>query len=211
MLFATEALIDRLNTESRGRQIMKTNLQQFVLITLVLLSFLISSCEPQIKFEDYADYAIEMNPNSLALKYIAAKDRTMLDTLPGSSDLSIYPAGEVTFSYTLANITDKNYRFTACLYWKNQTKSLGCDKVRFIGKSSVSLSHTVLLSPDSGELWVEGTDILVEPIGNDTRPQYFAATLTVATPCPSDESCCSYEPDGSCGQCIDKSKNEVCP
>jgi hypothetical protein len=182
---------------------------KFVIIVSLLVS--ITSCEQQVKFEQFADYAIEMDSKSITLAYDVANGRKYVLTLAAGEDATIYPTGQVTFSYTLINKTDKNYRFTVCLLWREYTDQIGCDTVTFIGQSSVTLTHTVALGPGSGQLWVEGTDILVEPIGNDSRPQYFSATLTVDAACPSGEKCCNYLPDGSCGRCVDPQKNQACP
>ena len=133
-------------------------------------------------FEPYEDHAIYLESNSLELNYEVANTREYTFTLLADENSTIYPTGRVTFRYTLTNSTDNNYHFTVCIFWKEYINELGCDTVTFIGRSSVYLTHSVSLSPGSGLLWIQGTDILVEPIGNEVHPQYFSAILTVGTP-----------------------------
>jgi len=180
-------------------------------IIFIFCVFVNTSCQPKIEYEKFADYAIEMDSKSLNMTFEVANGREYNLNLLSGENTIIYPTGQVTFNYTLTNTTDQNYRFTVCLFWKEFTNELGCDVVTFIGQSSANLTHTVPLSPGSGELWIEGTDILIEPIGADNRPQYFSSILTVNTACPSDEKCCNYLPDGDCEQCVDESKGQLCP
>jgi hypothetical protein len=185
--------------------------QLTIIIIFALFAFSTMSCKPREEFEQFVDYAIELDSESLNLTYEVANSREYDLSILSGEKATIYPTGQITFIYTLTNTTDRNYRFTVCLFWEEFTNELGCDIVTFIGQSSVTLTHTVSLSPGSGQLWLQGTDILVEPIVNDVPPLYFSASLDVETACPSGETCCHYHPDGKCGQGIDPQKNQSCP
>ncbi len=158
------------------------------------------------KYELFEDYATEMSPPVLTIAYNVPHFGRYTTQFHSDESVIIYPSNRnIDVTYSLRNKTEKNYRFHVSLVYNR--KFYSAQLVDFQGATTVNVRHRVnFKTGTTGRLRVEATDILSQPIGDDTRPVYFSGSLNINRACPQKRECCEPQPDGSCGSC-----RPICP